>query len=152
MYMLICCLIALSMIIPGVLIRELKAYNLIAGYNPLLIAEDSYDIQPVANMFGIVLYILAGLAILTGCVGHYLIDSGIIRDILICAYTLIVMITISVLVIVINKKCNGTMIFIFLVDLACGAVIALLLLSKYHGLCGAPGWFSELLDILSKKR
>ena len=47
----------------GIIIRELKAYDLIAGYNTMPDDEKTqYDIEPVANQLGILLYFFALLA------------------------------------------------------------------------------------------
>jgi len=47
----------------GIIIRELKAYDLIAGYNTMPDEEKAqYDIESVANQLGILLYFFALLA------------------------------------------------------------------------------------------
>ena len=58
-------LMFLSFVGGGIMIRELKVYDLIAGYNTMADEEKAhYDIVSIANQLGIMLYSFALLAVI----------------------------------------------------------------------------------------
>lgn len=83
------------LIVFGILIRECKCYNLMAGYNTMPAEKKkTYDPAPLANKTGIVLYCAGSFTVIIGIVLHFFrhIRSAIL--LISAGYTCIILITV----------------------------------------------------------
>ncbi|PIE84898.1 hypothetical protein CSA08_04820 [Candidatus Gracilibacteria bacterium] len=91
--------------IAGMMLGKFKMYNLIAGYNTMQKKDKfSYNIEPVAKILSIFLYILGVLNILMACLFYFINFSKKIAVLIVFVYVLIVVLSCIFLIISINKN------------------------------------------------
>lgn len=100
----------------GFLIRELKAYDLIAGYNTMPTEEKAqYDIASLGNRLGLLLYfcaVLTASVIVLFYFGHF---SLAMKDLIMLCYVAIVMFIPGIAMLIFNKKNIRKVIPIFII-------------------------------------
>ena len=85
----------------GIIIRELKAYDLIAGYNTMPDDEKTqYDIEPVANQLGILLYFFALLAAIVMILFYFAHFSLPMRELIMFCYVAIILFILGIAMLV----------------------------------------------------
>lgn len=93
------------MIIFGILIRECKCYNLIAGYNTMPVEKKkSYNPQPFANKEGIFLYCIGAFTIVFGIILHFVKYSKLLTTFITVGYSVILLVAV---IIFIAKEAKG---------------------------------------------
>lgn len=89
----------------GIIIRELKAYDLIAGYNTMPDEEKAqYDIESVANQLGILLYFFALLAATVMILFYFANLSLPMKELIMFCYVAIILFMLGIAMLVFNKK------------------------------------------------
>ena len=89
----------------GIIIRELKAYDLIAGYNTMPDEEKAqYDIESVANQLGILLYFFALLAAIVMILFYFANLSLPMKELIMFGYVAIILFILGIAMLVFNKK------------------------------------------------
>ena len=89
----------------GIIIRELKAYDLIAGYNTMPDEEKAqYDIESVANQLGILLYFFALLAATVMILFYFANLSLPMKKLIMFSYVAIILFMLGIAMLVFNKK------------------------------------------------
>ena len=89
----------------GIIIRELKAYDLIAGYNTIPDDEKAqYDIESVANQLGILLYFFALLAAIVMLLLYFAHLSLTMKELIMFGYVAIILFILGIAMLVFNKK------------------------------------------------
>ena len=89
----------------GIIIRELKAYDLIAGYNTMPDEEKAqYDIESVANQLGILLYFFALLAAIVMILFYFAHLSLQMKELIMFGYVAIILVILGIAMLVFNKK------------------------------------------------
>ena len=89
----------------GIIIRELKAYDLIAGYNTMPDDEKTqYDIESVANQLGILLYFFALLAAIVMILCYFADLSLPMKELIMFGYVAIILVILGIAMLVFNKK------------------------------------------------
>ena len=89
----------------GIIIRELKAYDLIAGYNTMPDEEKAqYDIESVANQLGILLYFFALLAAIVMILFYFAHFSLPMKELIMFCYVAIILFILGIAMLVFNKK------------------------------------------------
>ena len=100
----------------GIMIRELKVYDLIAGYNTMSDEEKAhYDIEPVANQLGILLYFFALLAAIVMVSFYFGNFSLSMRELIMLGYTAIILFILGIAMLIFNKKNIRKIIPIFII-------------------------------------
>lgn len=109
-------LMCLSFAGGGIMIRELKAYDLIAGYNTMSDEEKAhYDIKSVANQLGILLYFFALLAAIVMVLFYFGNFSLPIRELIMLGYAAIILFILGIAMLVSNKKNIRKIIPVFII-------------------------------------
>ena len=99
------CLSGIVMIIFGILIREYKCYNLIAGYNTMPAKKKkSYNPAPLANQVGIFLYWIGTFTAVFGIILHFVAYSKSLTAVITIGYSVILLVA---AVIFIAKEAKG---------------------------------------------
>ncbi|UTD12281.1 DUF3784 domain-containing protein [Treponema denticola] len=99
------CLSGIVMIIFGILIRECKCYNLIAGYNTMPAEKKkSYNPAPLANQVGIFLYWIGTFTIVFGIILHFVEYSKLLATFITVGYSVILLVA---AIIFIAKEAKG---------------------------------------------
>lgn len=89
----------------GIIIRELKAYDLIAGYNTMPDEEKAqYDIESVSNQLGILLYFFALLAAIVMILFYFAHLSLPMKELIMFGYVAIILFILGIAMLVFNKK------------------------------------------------
>lgn len=87
-------LCGILLIISGVLIREFKFYNLIAGYNTMPVEKKkTYNPKPLANKLGIFLYALGIFTVLTGLLLYFTRGLKHIENLIAVSYAVIIFVS-----------------------------------------------------------
>lgn len=87
------------------MIRELKAYDLIAGYNTMSDEEKAhYDITSIANQLGLLLYFFAVLAIIVMALFYFGNFALPIKELIMLSYVGIIMVMLDIAMLLFNKK------------------------------------------------
>jgi len=106
----------LSFVGGGVMIRELKAYDLIAGYNTMPDEEKAhYDIVSIANRLGIMLYSFALLAVIVIVLFYFGNFSLLMKELIMLGYVTIVMFMLGIAILIFNRKNIRKIILIFII-------------------------------------
>ncbi len=100
----------------GIIIRELKAYDLIAGYNTMADEEKAhYDIVSIANRLGIMLYSFALLAVIVMVLFYFGNFSLLMKELIMLGYVTIVMFMLGIAILIFNRKNIRKIILIFII-------------------------------------
>ena len=95
------------MIIFGILIRECKCYNLIAGYNTMPVEKKkSYNPQPLANKEGIFLYCIGAFTVVFGIIFHFVEYSKLLSMIISLGYSVILIVAVIIFIAKEAKELN----------------------------------------------
>ena len=98
-------LMFLSFVGGGIMIRELKVYDLIAGYNTMADEEKAhYDIVSIANQLGIMLYSFALLTAIVIVLFYFANFSLLMKELIILSYVTIIMFILGIAILIFNKK------------------------------------------------
>ncbi|MEL3913609.1 DUF3784 domain-containing protein [Treponema pedis] len=93
------------MIIFGVLIRECKCYNLIAGYNTMPAEKKkSYNPQQLAGKTGIFLYCIGSFTVIFGIILHFAECSKLLTAAVTLVYSVILIIAVVLFIV---KEAKG---------------------------------------------
>ena len=99
------CLSGIVLIIFGILIREFKCYNLIAGYNTMPAEKKkSYNPQPLANKEGILLYCIGAFTAVLGIILHFAEYSKLLVTVITLGYSVLLIVAV---IIFISKEAKG---------------------------------------------
>ena len=106
----------LSFVGGGVRIRELKAYDLIAGYNTMPDEEKAhYDIVSVANQLGIMLYFFALLTAIVIVLFYFGDFSLPMQELIMLGCLAVIMFILGIAILIFNKKNIRKIILIFII-------------------------------------
>ena len=109
-------LMFLSFVGGGIMIRELKVYDLIAGYNTMADEEKAhYDIVSIANRLGIMLYSFALLAVIVIVLFYFANFSLLMKELIMLGYVTIVMFMLGIAILIFNRKNIRKIILIFII-------------------------------------
>ena len=109
-------LMFLSFVGGGIMIRELKVYDLIAGYNTMADEEKAhYDIVSIANRLGIMLYSFALLAVIVMVLFYFGNFSLLMKELIMLGYVTIVMFMLGIAILIFNRKNIRKIILIFII-------------------------------------
>lgn len=109
-------LMFLSFVGGGIMIRELKVYDLIAGYNTMADEEKAhYDIVSIANQLGIMLYSFALLAVIVIVLFYFGNFSLLMKELIMLGYVTIVMFMLGIAILIFNRKNIRKIILIFII-------------------------------------
>ncbi len=87
------------LIVFGILIRECKCYNLMAGYNTMPAEKKkTYDPAPLANKTGIVLYCAGSFTVIIGIVLHFFRHIKSVITAITVGYACIILVTVIVFI------------------------------------------------------
>lgn len=93
------CLICIVMIIFGILIRECKCYNLIAGYNTMSTEKKkSYNPAPLADKVGIFLYCVGAFTIVFGIILYFVEYSKLLATVITLSYSVILLVAVIIFI------------------------------------------------------
>ena len=99
------CLSGVVMIIFGILIRECKFYNLIAGYNTMPAKKkESYNPQPLANKEGMFLYCIGSFTVVFGIILRFVEYSKLLTVFIIVGYSVILLVAVVIFIV---KEAKG---------------------------------------------
>ena len=93
------CLSGIVMIIFGILIRECKYYNLIAGYNTMPAEKKkSYNPAPLSNKEGIFLYCVGVFTIIFGIILYFVEYSKLLATVISIGYSVILLVAVIIFI------------------------------------------------------